>query len=141
MDPVVEDAEIGIGRPAARAHDEGDLGDRPWRRGARRSSSVKASPMTRLAPFCACFAQHAAEIRGLHILRPVVVDAEIVLGLQQRDMDLVDPGLLDRRAEDAGDLERIGAQRAAAGECQSGGAQRPQADELAPIDGKQAVIG
>jgi hypothetical protein len=56
-------------------------------------------------------------------------------------MDLVDPGLLDRRAEDAGDLELDRRPARGGRECQSGGAQRPQADELAPIDGKQAVIG
>ena len=140
MDPIVEDAEIGIRRADARAHDEGDLGIGLG--GAARGLLIgEGIAHDEIGALLRMLAQHPAEIRGLHILRPDVFDAEIGLGLQQRDMDLVDPGLLDRRAEDAGDLELIGAQRAAAGECQSGGAQRPQADELAPIDGKQAVIG
>ena len=32
-------------------------------------------------------------------------DAEFLLGLQERHVDLVDPGLLDRRLEYGGDLE------------------------------------
>src|SRR5262249_5811938 len=81
------------------------------------------------------------EIRSLHILRPDVFDAELALGLEEGDMDLVDPGLLDGRAEDAGDLDLIGAEGAAERQGEGGGAECAEADELATIDGRRAGIG
>src|SRR5262249_20264146 len=60
------------------------------------------------------FAQHAREVRRLHALGPLIVDAEFVLRLQERHVDLVDPGLLDRRAEDRGDLQLVGRKGGAA---------------------------
>ena len=100
MDPVVEDAEIRLGRARARSRTGRRPSGTPWpsRRASR--SAAKASPTHEVMPLLRILAQHPAEIGGRHLLRPCVVDAELLLGALQGDVDLVVPGLLDRRRED-----------------------------------------
>ena len=90
VDPVVEDAEIRLGRPGAGAEQEGDL--RELLGGAARLAlGGEGVAQHQLVAAAGIFAHDAAEIGGLHLLRPFVLDAELLLGLLQRDMDLVDP--------------------------------------------------
>src|SRR5262249_54475996 len=83
------------------------------------------------------FAQNAAEIGRLHILRPGIADTKLSLGLEQGDVDLVDPRLLNRRAEDAGDLDAAGRGRAAPGHGEGGRPERAEAQQVAAVERKR----
>ena len=106
MDPVVEDGEIRLRRPLAGAEDEGDvgkfLGD-----AAGDVLGGEGVAGDHLVAVAGEFAQHARVVGRGHALGPFVFDAELLLRLQQRLVDLVDPGLLDRRGEDRGDLHLL----------------------------------
>ena len=106
MDPVVVDREVRLGRSFARAEDEGDvgkfLGD-----AAGDVLGGEGVAGDHLVTVAGEFAEHPGIVRRGNALRPFVLDAKLVLGLEERDMDLVDPGLLDWRRKDRCDLELL----------------------------------
>ena len=129
MDPVVEHGEIGLGRPGAGAEQERHL--REFLGGAARLALGRERVAEdELIAAGGVFAHDAAEIGGLHLLRPFVFDAELLLGLLQGDVDLVVPRLLDRRGEDRGDLELLVLRE---GHARQRGGDEPHAADLDDI--------
>ena len=106
MDPVVEDAEIRLGRASARSEQEGGLGELLGG-AAGFALGGKGVAHDEVIASLSIFAHDAAEIGGLDLFRPFVFDAEFLLRLLQRHMDLVIPRLLDRRGEDGGDFHLL----------------------------------
>ena len=106
MDPVVEDAEIGFGRTGAGAEQPGRL--RELLGGAPGFAlGGEGVAQHQLVAALSIFAHHAAEVGGLHLLRPLIFDAQFLFGFLQGDMDLVVPRLLDRRGEDRRHLQLL----------------------------------
>ena len=104
VDPVVEDGEVGLGRTDARAEDVGDVGV-VRRHPPGDALGAEGVAHDQLVAALGVLAHDAGEVGRLDALRPGVLDAELLLGLDQGDVDLVDPGLFDRRLEDGGDAQ------------------------------------
>ena len=131
MDPVVEHAEIGLGRPGAGPEQEG--GFRKFLGGAARFAlGGEGVAQHQFVAALRIFAHDPAEIRGLHLLRPFVLDAELVDGLLQRDVDLVVPRLFDRRGEDRRDLQLLVLRESHARQHCGGDAGRAHSQQVTP---------
>jgi hypothetical protein len=131
VDPVVEHAEVRLGRAEAGAEDESDLrvllGDP-----SGNPLGAEGIAHDQVVAALGVFVQHAGEVGRLDALRPGVLDAELLFGLQQRHVDLVDPGLLDRRFEDGGDLELLFGRGRVHDQAQDGRDRHGRRDHAAP---------
>ena len=107
VNPVVEHAEIGLGRTDARAEDEGHVrvvAGHP----AGDALGAEGVAGDQLVALFGILTHDAGEIGGFDALRIVVDDPQFVLGLEQGHVNLVDPGLLDGGLEDRRHLQRLG---------------------------------
>ena len=105
MDPVVENAEVGLGRADAGAENEGDLG---IVHGHPAGDPLGAEGISRdqLVAFFRIFPHDPGKVSGFHALGPFVLNPQVLFGPQQGDMDLVHPWLLDGGLKNRGHLER-----------------------------------
>ena len=106
MDPVVEHAEIGLGRAGAGTEQEGGLGELLGG-AAGFAFGGEGIAHHQLIAALGIFAHDTTEIGCLDLLGELVVDVELLGRLGKGEVDLLVPGLLDRGGEDRGNLELL----------------------------------